>query len=79
MWFVLQALTSVYLLVFTAFALTAGALARPSDWWGRRFWPVAGQALLAAGLAGLVLAPFMLPYWRAHTEQGLTRSLGDVS
>jgi hypothetical protein len=78
LWFVLQALTSVYLLVFTAFALTAGALARPDDWWSRRFRPVATRALLAAAVAALALAPFMLPYWRAHTEQGMTRSLVDA-
>src|SRR6185295_1447151 len=31
-WFVLQALASIYLLVFTAIALTVAALARPEDW-----------------------------------------------
>jgi PA14 domain-containing protein len=74
-WFTLQALASVYLLVFTAFALTAAALARPDAWMSERFGRVSRFVALAAGLAALALLPFMLPYWRAYHDQGLTRSL----
>jgi hypothetical protein len=77
-WFTLQALTSVYLLVFTAFALTAAALARPDAWVGERFRKVARLVALAAVLAALALLPFILPYWRAYHDQGLTRSLVDA-
>jgi hypothetical protein len=77
-WFTLQALTSVYLLVFTAFALTAAALARPDAWVGQRFRDVARMVALAAGLAALALLPFILPYWRAYHDQGMTRSLVDA-
>jgi hypothetical protein len=77
-WFVLQALTSIYLLIFTAFALTAAALARPRDWIGRRFGAVAPHIALAAVLAGLLLLPYLLPYWRLYAEQGLARPLRDI-
>ncbi len=77
-WFVLQALTSIHLLVFTAVALTVGALVRPADWWGGRFVRAAGWALIAAGLAGLLLLPVLLPYWRVQQEQGLTRTFTDA-
>lgn len=75
-WFVLQALTSVYLLVFTAFALTAAAVVRPRAWLGSP--KVMAMIALAAAAAGLVLSPFLLPYWRLSQEQGLVRSLEDA-
>ena len=78
LWFTLQALTSVYLLVFTAVAMTAATLARPEDWWGRRSPAVLRQAMFAAGLAGAILLPFLLPYWHLYQDQGLSRSLAEV-
>ena len=77
-WFALEALTSVYLLVFTAVALAVGALVRPEDWTGRRFRGVLVWALAAGALAGLALAPFLLPYWHAFHDHGLTRSIDDI-
>jgi hypothetical protein len=77
-WFALESLTSVYLLVFTAVALAAGALVRPEDWTGARFRRAAGWTLAAAALAALVLSPFLFPYWRLAHGQGMTRSLDDV-
>jgi hypothetical protein len=77
-WFALQALTSIHLLVFTAVALTAGALVRPGDWWGGRFIRAAGWTLAAAGLASILLLPVLLPYWRVQQEQGLTRTFTDA-
>jgi hypothetical protein len=74
LWFVLQALTSVYLLVFTAFGLAAGALVRSETWKPDRLRSI----LLAAGMASLALAPFLVPYWRAYADQGLTRTLADA-
>jgi hypothetical protein len=73
-WFALQALTSVYLLVFTAFGLTAAALTRRETWSVDRIKGIG----LAAAVAILLLMPFLLPYWRAYSDQGLTRSLNDA-
>lgn len=78
-WSVLQATTSVYLLVLTFFAIAAGILARPQDWLGERFVPFARALAMAAGLSALVLVPFLLPYYHANHEQGLTRSLSDAA
>lgn len=78
-WFALQALTSIYLLVFTAVALTVAALSRPADWRGARLRPVVRSAMVAAGLAAVALAPYLLPYWRVYAETGLTRSLADAA
>ena len=75
-WFVLQSLTSVYLLVLTAFALTAAALVRPRAWIGSM--KALAMIGLAAAAAVLALSPFLLPYWRASQEQGLVRSLEDA-
>jgi hypothetical protein len=77
-WFVLQSLTGTYLMVFTAIAVIAAALARPVDWWGRRFPRVAGGSLLSAALAIAVLLPFLLPYYRAGQRVGLVRSLQET-
>jgi hypothetical protein len=78
-WFTLQAVTSIYLLVFTAFAMIASAVARPEAWLGRRRWRAAACVALAAAVAGIALLPVVLPYWRAYSEQGLTRSLRDAA
>src|SRR3954467_2870458 len=39
-WFVLQSLTGTYVMVFTSLSLVAAALARPSEWLGKRFAPL---------------------------------------
>jgi hypothetical protein len=78
-WFVLQALTGGYLFVFTSLSLVAAVAARPADWAGPRSRRVAGLLLLSAGVAGLALTPFLLPYLRVSREQGFTRSLAEVS
>ncbi|MEZ5287915.1 MAG: hypothetical protein R2712_24580 [Vicinamibacterales bacterium] len=71
---VLQALTSNYLLVMTAMAIAAAAAVRPETWKPDRL-----RALLAAGVvSAIALAPFLYPYWRAHTDQGLVRTFDDV-
>ena len=76
-WFTLQALTSVYLLVFMTIALAVAVLARPEDWSGRRLIVLAPMLALAAAAAGAALVPFLLPYWRLHSE-GFVRSLDEV-
>jgi hypothetical protein len=78
-WFVLQALTCGYLMVFTSLSIVAGVAVRPLDWAGPRFRRVSALLLLAAGGASLMLTPFLLPYWRVSREEGFTRSLAEVS
>jgi len=78
-WFVLQALTCGYLMVFTSLSLVAAVAARPLDWAGSRFRRVAPLLLLSAGLASVALTPFLLPYLRVSREEGFTRSFAEVS
>ena len=72
-WVALQALASIYLVVFTGVALVVGIAARPEDWWTRR----RALALLAAAalLGAAVVAPTLLPYKRV----GVVRSLDEVA
>jgi hypothetical protein len=78
LWFVLQALTSIYLLVFTVVALVVAVLVRPEDWSGKAFREVAPKLSVAAVIASLMLAPFLVPYWRL-SNAGFERSLDEVA
>ena len=70
-------LTSVYLLVISAFALVAAALSRVTDLKRHPLFTL--QALVIAGVVSvLVLTPFLLPYWFVSRDLGLVRSLGDA-
>ncbi len=73
-WYVLQALTGTYVMVFTALAAFAAAVSRPREWTGTFI----RYALLAAAVAGALLLPFLLPYYFARVEVGLGRSLEEV-
>jgi hypothetical protein len=75
----LQGLTSIYLLVFTTVALIAAALSRPAEWIGSRIAPLGGSLAIAIGCSALVLAPVLLPYWRASREHGFTRAIEGMS
>lgn len=74
-WFALQALTSIYLLVFTAVALLAGIVVRPEAWRGPRFGRVATLVVLSAALASVALLPFLLPYWHVYHGMGVSRTI----
>ena len=78
LWAVLQATTSVYLLASTFFALAAAILSRPRDWMGTRFLRFARALAVATAFAAMVLVPFLLPYYHANQDLGLTRSLSDA-
>jgi hypothetical protein len=78
-WFLLQALTGTYLMVFTTISLLVATIVRPHDWWGARFRAVAPRLALAAVVSVAVLIPFMLPYLRASEAVGLGRSLEDTA
>jgi hypothetical protein len=83
----LHGLTSRYSLVFGGLTNVAAALARAGEWlpiaatpdtravlWSRTL-----RLTAAAVVAAAVLAPFLIPYWEARQQQGLTRSIGEVT
>jgi len=74
-----QALSSNYLLVMMAFAMTAAAASRPMDWLGRDRRRTLVLAIGAMLGASTMLIPFLLPYLHAMQDQGLTRSLRAVA
>jgi hypothetical protein len=75
--FALQGLTSVYLLVFSTWAILFAVLARASDW--LRHQPIRVIALLAVAgaLASALLAPYLYGYYRLHEITGFERTVGD--
>jgi hypothetical protein len=77
--FVLQALTSNYHMIFALAALLASVLARPSDWTGARFGPAARTLALAGVVSAICVFPFLLPYYHAREDYGLTRGLREVA
>ncbi len=77
-WFVLQSSTSLYLLVLSAIALLAAALARPEVWLGPPFRSVAPRLALAGGLSIVALTPMLIPYWQLNAS-GFERSLDEVA
>jgi hypothetical protein len=78
-WFVLQALTCGYLLVFTALSLLAATVVRPSEWWGARNRRAVVWLGFAALVSGVALLPFLLPYLRVSRAMGLVRPLDEVA
>ena len=78
-WFVLQALTGTYVMLFTAISLVVASAARAGEWVGSRFVPFASRALLAVGAASVALTPVLLPYVIASREVGLSRSLQETA
>jgi hypothetical protein len=78
-WFVLQALTGLYLMVFTFMSLAFAVLARPGDWLGARFRPLLRPMIVAAAIAVVALTPFLLPYYHARETVGLGRSLEETA
>lgn len=79
-WYVLQSLTSMYFLAFTAIALIACALARPAEWIGKRTRVVVPLLLLAGAVATVALLPFLWPYLQARSQQEMfVRTLPEVA
>ena len=71
----LQAISSVYYGVMTAIALGVAAIAlawTTGQWRGRRFW---SRALVAAAIAGVLVAPAVWPYWITQQREGFGRNL----
>ena len=72
--FVLQALCSNYLLVFTTYALLAAAFVRWREL-GKNWIPLA----IAATISIIALAPFLWPYYQVDRAQHLARSADVVT
>jgi hypothetical protein len=80
LWFTLQSLCSVYLMVMTVIAVVAGTLVRTGDWLTRnRLVPFARAALLAGVVAGLLCLPFLWPYAQIRANQGVIRAMDEVA
>jgi hypothetical protein len=77
--YVLQSLTSNYLLVFMTFGMSAAAASRAREWVGAGRGRVLGLLALSGAVAVVLLLPFLWPYLEAQREQGLTRSLDEVT
>ncbi len=76
--FALQALTSVYLLVFAAWLLLFATAARAREWWATA--AVTIPRLAAAGaLAVLVLSPYLAQYRSVRQAMGFTRTVEDAA
>jgi len=75
--YALQGLTSIYLLVFTSWALLFGALARAGEWLKRH--PRRTLALLALAVAVAVglMSPYLLGYYELHRLTGFERGVRD--
>ena len=77
-WMTVMAYSSGYLFVFGAITIAVVVVARAPEWLPR-FKPVGGRLALAAMAAGLLILPLWRPYHRAATEQGMVRTLENVS
>ena len=77
-WFVLQSLTSLYLLVMTGIVLVVATLARPEAWLGPPFRTLAPKLAAVAAVAVVALTPMLIPYWQLHAS-GFERSLDEVA
>lgn len=71
--FVLQALASIYLMVFAVFALTFALLARTGEWI-RRAGPLMARLTAAAVIALALLWPYLSPYRDLSTSQHFVRT-----
>ncbi len=71
--FALQALTSIYVMTFSAWAMCFGALARLVRPAPARRVRALGLLALAALVAAAVLAPYLWEYYRIHADQGFAR------
>ena len=73
-----QATISIYLLVFAAWALVTGALARVREWTGRSRWRLGVLLLLAAAISLLAALPVLWPYVTLARTQRLGRGADDA-
>jgi hypothetical protein len=76
--FALQALTSVYVLVFTTWLVAFAAAARAREWLGRGRCRRGALLGLAGAVAVVLLAPYLIAYLEVHRLQGFERSIDET-
>jgi hypothetical protein len=76
--FALQGLTSVYLLVFSTWMLLFAVLARAREWLRRDPLRMVGLFVAAGALATLLMAPYLLSYYRLNRLTGFERTVEDA-
>lgn len=75
--FVLQALTSIYLMVFAVWMLLFAFFARAGEWLRHRPAAVVGHLALAATLALVLLWPYLSVFQELRAVSGLARAVDD--
>jgi hypothetical protein len=75
----LQGLTSNYLLVLVVVSLAVAVVARAPEWLRAAPRRTIGALAAAAVILAVLVAPFLVPYYLAQRDQGLTRSLDEVA
>lgn len=77
--FALQAMTSVYLMVFSIWLLLFAGASRVAEWVRTGVGATALRLAAAAALATVLLLPYLLPYQRLHATGGLGRAADEQS
>ncbi len=73
--FALQGLTSLYLLVFSAWALVFAVLSRAAEWWRAGALGAVIRFAAAAVVAAALLWPYLQTYQQLRSERGLERGV----
>lgn len=76
--FALQAMVSLYLMVFSVYALAFAFLARAGEWI-KRAAPVLTRLAAAAAIAIVILGPYLWPYWRVSQAMNFSRAADEAS
>jgi len=75
----LQGLTSNYLLVFVILAMGVALLARAPEWLRDAPRRTVSALAISAAVMAVLVTPFLVPYYLAQRDQGLTRSIGEIA
>jgi hypothetical protein len=76
--FALEGLTSVYVLVFTAWMLIFAVAARAGEWLRKRPLNMLGLLATAAVVAAALMAPYLFAYYQLHRLTGFERTVDDA-
>jgi hypothetical protein len=75
--FALQAMASLYLMVFSVFMILFALLARSAEWF-RRSVPLVTQLVVAGVIAVTLLSPYLWPYWQVQQTMEFSRSADEA-